>query len=166
MRNSQNGSSAFTGTEILAENGKCYRVDAATMMSAAERAQKYLEEAIRWSRERAVHLKSGAEEQNTRRHDQFLKRNHIPMDVWFPLENEFTQADLENVMAVLHHWTEGTLADFEAKYAWLEEALDLDPTYILFGVPIYQLSVGSQQELRRIGAAFAGRATAAAAALN
>ncbi len=56
--------------------------------------------------------------------------------------------------------------EFEADYTWLEEELDLDATYILFGIPIYLLSVESQQELRRIGAAFASRATSAGAALN
>jgi hypothetical protein len=44
----------------------------------------------------------------------------------------------------------------------MEEDLDLDPTYILFGVPIRLLSVESQEELRHIGATFAERATSEA----
>ncbi len=111
-------------------------------------------------------MKSGREEQDTRRHDQFLQGHSISRDVWFPIDNEIDETDVMDIMAALHHWLEGTMDEFEADYAWLEEELDLDPTYILFGIPIYLLSVESQQELRRIGAAFAARATAAAAALN
>ena len=151
---------------IRDQGGNTYQISPATMMAAMDRAQNYLEEAVRWSKERASHLESGKEEQDTRRHDRFLQRHHIPKDVWFPIENEFDPTDLADVTAALHYWTEGTMEDFDADYAWLEEDLDLDPTYILFGVPIYLLSVESQEELRRIGAAFAGRASSTAATLN
>ena len=93
-----------------------------------------------------------------RRHDQFLRRNHIE-EVWFPVENDLTEADRANVLAVIHAWTRGTLQDFGTQYAWMEDDLDLDPTYLLFGLPIRRLSVESQEDLRHVGAAFAGRAT-------
>lgn len=152
--------------EIQDKDGKTYQIDSTTMMAAMDRSEKYLEEAVRWSKERASHIESGAEEQDTQRHDRFLRRNNIPKEVWFPLDNEFNETDLMNVMAALHYWAEGTMEDFEKDYAWLEGGLDLDPTYILFGIPIYLLPVESQHELRRIGATFAARASVKAAALN
>src|SRR5450756_1404008 len=99
---------------------------------------------------------------DTRRHKQFLRRNHLE-GVWFPIDNDLTEADRANVLAVLHHWTRGTLEDFGTQYAWMEEDLDLDATYLLFGIPIRQLPVESQKALRRLGATFAERATSAAA---
>ena len=153
-------------TTVRDKDGKTHHIDPATMMAAMDRAQKYLEEAVRWSKERASHLESGNEEQDTRRHDRFLARNHIPKDVWFPIENDFTETDMMNVMATLHYWVEGTLEDFGEAYVTLEDGLDLDPTYILFGVPIRSLSVEAQDELRRVGATFASRALGALAARN
>ena len=154
------------GASIRTTDGKMHWIDPRAMQAAMDRAQKYLDEAVRWSKERASHLKSGREEQDTRRHDQFLQRHGIPKEVWFPINNEIDETDVMDVMAAFHHWIEGTMDEFEADYTWLEEELDLDATYILFGIPIYLLSVESQQELRRMGAAFASRATPAAAALN
>jgi hypothetical protein len=151
---------------IRAEDGKSYTIDVRAMSAAMERTQTYLEGALRWSVELAAHMERGAEEPDTRAHDQFLELNHIPKEVWFPLDNPFAQTDLMNVMAMLHYWIEGTLEDFEAQYAWLEGELDLDPTYIFYGVPISLLSVQSQQELHKIGAAFAQRSTTTAARLN
>jgi hypothetical protein len=148
------------------KDGKTHQIDKATMMAATERARKYLEEAVRWGKECKAYVDSGAEdEMDTRRHDQFRRRNHLE-EVWFSVETYLSEADRANVLAVLHHWTKGTLEDFGTQYAWMEEDLDLDPTYLLFGLPIYQLPVESQQELHRLGAAFAGRACSRMAALN
>jgi hypothetical protein len=166
MRNNPRDVVSVTEASIRTTDGKMHWIDPRAMLAAMDRAQKYLEEAVRWGKERASHLKSGNKKQDTRRHDQFLQRHSISKEVWFPINNEFDETDVMNVMAALHHWIEGTMDEFEADYTWLEEELDLDATYILFGIPIYLLSVESQQELRRIGAAFASRATSAGAALN
>ena len=149
-------------TDIRTEDGTVHPITAETMLAAMERAEDYLREAVRWSKE----LESGKEELDTRRHDRFLKRANIPADAWFPLDNEFAETDRLNVMATLHYWIEGTLEDFEKAYDELEEGLDLDPTYILFGLPIRDLPVEAQEELRRVGGRFAIRALGALAARN
>jgi hypothetical protein len=154
------------GAEVRTEDGAVHRITDATMLAAMDRAQKYLKEAIRWSVEFASHIQSGKEQPDTRGHNQVLKRTKIPTDVWFPVDNAFTEADRLNVMATLHHWTEGTLEDFEEAYNALEAGLDLDPTYILFGLPIRDLSIEAQAELRRIGRRFATRKLGVMAALN
>ena len=48
---------------------------------------------------------------------------------------------------------DAVLADFDRLYYRLDEDFDLDPTYILFGVPVRQLSVEDQRRLRRLGRA-------------
>ena len=166
MRNSPRDIVSVTEANIRTTDGKRHWIDPRAMHAAMDRAQKYLEESVRCGKERASHLKSGHAKQDTRRHHQFLQRHSISKEVWFPINNEFDETDAMDVMAALHHWIEGTMDEFEADYAWLEGELDLDPTYILFGIPIGLLSMESQQELRRIGAAFASRAVAAATALN
>jgi hypothetical protein len=154
------------GTDIRAEDGTVHHITAETMLAAMDRADKYLQEAVRWSEELAAHVEAGKGELDSRRHNRFLKRSKMPADVWFPFENAFTETDLMNVTATLHYWIEGTLEDFEEAYVTLEDGLDLDSTYILFGVPIRSLSVEAQDELCRVGARFASRALGALAARN
>jgi len=146
-----------TGKEatIRTQGGKVQRITTATMLAAMERAGKYLEEAVRWSQERD---KTGAEgDQFMERHQSFLKSAGIPGDAWFPIEASFTDANRADVMAMLHYWGEGTWDSFGADYAKMEEDMDIDPAYILFGTPIRQLSVRDQAKLRNIGEEFAIR---------
>ena len=128
------------------------------MLAAIDRADAYLREAVRWSEELRAYLKAGVgKERDLRRHERFLKRASIPANVWFPLESTFSETDRLNLMATLYYWGEGTLDTFHADYDQMEDGMDLDPTYILFGVPIYALSVKAQAELRNIGEKFAFR---------
>jgi len=156
-----------TAISIKTKEGDVYRITTETLLTAVDRAEKYLKEAVRWSDDRDAHINSGSEEDmNTRRHDQWLKRNQFPTDVWFPIDNRFSQDDMFCVLESLDRWIEGTLADFERVYVDFDRGHDLDPTYMLFGVPIRQLSVADQKVLRELGAKFACRQLAAAAALN
>ena len=116
------------------------------------RALNYLEEAVRLSAE----LQKG--KTDTRRHDQFVKTANIPTGTWFPLDSIFTEQDSHGVQSILLDWDNGTLKDFGNAYAQIEEDMDLDPTYILFGVPIFNLSPESQRRLRELGERYGTRA--------
>ena len=117
MRNNPRDVVSVTESSIRTTDGKMHWIDPKAMQAAMDRAQKYLEEAVRWGKERASHLKSGNKKQDTRRHDQFLQRHSISKEVWFPINNEFDETDVMDVMAALHHWIEGTMDEFEADYS-------------------------------------------------
>src|SRR5208282_4498713 len=77
MRNNPRDIVSVTEASIRTMDGKMHWIDPRAMLAAMDRAHKYLEEAVRWGKERASHLKSGNKKQDTRRHDQFLQRQHL-----------------------------------------------------------------------------------------
>lgn len=135
------------------------------MLGAMNRAGRYLEECVRFGKERQKAIRNG-KERNIRRHNLFLKQANIPEAVWFPLESDLIESQRLDVMAELHYWLEGTLQDFDGVYSKLEEDLDLDVTYILFGIPIQSLSVEAQRRLCKVGKQFACRKLTEMAPLN
>lgn len=151
-------SAGTTATTITDKNGTIHRITTDVLEGAIERGEKYLNEAVRRCAETASHMNSGGspDDLDYTRHDQWVKRNKMT-DVWFPLEHSLDEDDKEVVFDLLQDWINGELEDFKWKFAFLNDDLDVDHTYLLFGIPIRQLPVSSQEKLQRLGAQFADR---------
>ena len=146
---------------VVSDEGKEYWITTATVEAAPERARAYLEAVLKWAEEFATHLaplldapqENDYHEQYGTRFSRLLVDAHLPEGIWFPTEEGFTEDHMEDLIARIESWVNGELANFDGLYDDLDEDFDLDPTYILFGVPVRQLSVEDQRRLRRLGRA-------------
>ena len=135
---------------VVSDEGKEYRITNATVEAAPERARAYLDAVIKWAQEFATHLaplldtprEDEYHEQYGVRFSRLLADAHLPEGIWFPTEEGFTEGHLERMVDRIESWANGDLADFDRLYYRLDEDFDLDPTYILFGVPVRQFGKG------------------------
>lgn len=86
-------------------------------------------------------------------HDELHKRFNLPENVWFP-HVEGHRPSVEDVTTQMAEFANGNLTDFHDLYFLLDEEWDLDPTYLLFGIPIADLSPEQQEELCKLGEHF------------
>jgi hypothetical protein len=140
---------------VTTDSGQVHRITTATLAKALERGERYLKAAVAWRQEFERHLAplcDGPEYEGERemRFGQLINRFQVPEAVWFPTEG-FSEAEKTDVTCLLVEWLNGNLDDFGEFYTCLDEEKDLDPTYILFGVPIRELSVEAQETLRGVG---------------
>jgi len=140
---------------IVGSDGTRHIINPDTMLASIDRAKKYLPEAVRWSAEREAQIEAAGDRDHSR-HDKWMERNQFPEGVWFPIESSFNAEDKATVLKVLRQWTKGTLEDFTHAYVQLEDQMDLDATYILFGVPIQEASE-QREKLLKFGASFGAR---------
>jgi len=146
---------------IATEDGKAHHITTATLLKVMDRGERYLEAAVTWRREFDKHLAplcAGPDEEkydgeHARRFKRIIDRFQLPAEIWFPTE-AFSKGDREEVSTMLCEWLNGNLDDFEDFYSGLDADKDVDHTYLLFGVPVSELSVEAQQTLREVGERF------------
>jgi hypothetical protein len=143
---------------VATDSGHARRITTATLVKALERGERYLTAAVTWRQEFERHIApicTGPkyDREHQKRFGQLVERFQLPEGIWLPTEG-FTEAGKADVMCQVVEWVNGNLEDFSDFYSRLDEGQDLDPTYILFGVPVRDLSVEAQETLREVGEKF------------
>jgi hypothetical protein len=160
------------GPRIVSEKGKPYRITTATLQGAPARAENYLEAMTAWHEEVMPHLEKFIDgpdedrydEEFNRRLGRLLRQWQLPTGIWLPTD-AFSQAKKLDALCWIDDWAAGTLDDFSALYhGRMDEDMDLDMTYVLYGVPIMELSEADQGRLYALGERYGRRALARLAA--
>jgi len=146
---------------IATKDGKVHRITTDALLNVLDRGERYLEAAVSWQQDFERHLMplcDGPDEEkyeveHERRFKQIIDRFQIPEDAWFPIEG-FSEEDKEEVMVLLGEWINGNLEDFADFYHCLDEENDLDPTFLLFGVPLRRLPAESRRTLHDLAKKF------------
>jgi hypothetical protein len=150
---------------IQTKDRKTHDITLANMRAAGKRARNYFAAAKEWSREFSTNLKplcSGPKEDDyaeeyAKRRSLILNKFQLPPGIWFPAGGEFRADRSEAALSRIDDWVNGTLDEFGPFYDWMDEDMDIDQTYILYGVPIRQITVEDQGQLRELGEQFGMR---------
>lgn len=161
MANMSRRTTSEVNLTVVGDDNERYEITQATIDAAPERARTYMEAVLKWRKEFDTHLvpiinTNDYDTQFKVRFSNVLADARLPKGVWFPTEEGFTRGHMAHLLRRVASWAEGDLEAFEVLYDDLDEEFDLDHTYIFFGVPIHQISVETQHELRRLGREIGG----------